>query len=622
MPRAQSSQPTQFEGLARIQPPKTSVQPQSQYSYNETRAGYVERPHGDYQAFARMIRGFGDEANKALNAFADRMIDEQVAKGRELYAENPDLDKNKRNWKDYAEEHPNDISRFWSPFLQRGYEEARLKCLSMDEKKAMDEAFMQSGLVNETDPQKIADWQQQFTQQFRKDNMLDKYEDKLMLARNFSPLEFANRQELLQRHTQIVVAQREQRLVEMQTQLALSEADVAFKGRRIMDGDAGVFANIIMKNAEVARANGMLDKNMPEMMANAVFTYYEQNKRNPSILKALDQIVTPSGAKLSSLPGIQKKINDAERQRIAEARADTSWSWQVQNHQRQEQARFYQGQFLVDIMKSGKPITSAEELEKMGVRPEYWAGIMKAQNDFFNSQRNTFLNAPDNQTRLAAMKIAAGRGDIGVQELIGYAENVGADEIAKLAEATTKAHEGESKTLADYFKEVGKYAADFFKGKNNGLSLLFAGDLNDATMATIMGTANGNQQKQVEAMAMVQALASTYANGVREKTGHLPSIEELRSQTPKFLQQVLDTYGTGKQEQPKIPAAPMMSSQTPQTNTAVSPMQTWFSQNMPGINFAAFDGNFQKMGEAVQASGNQALIDNFNALIRSMAKPK
>ena len=455
--QSRSSQPTIRQDLQRSPALNPGIRASGLYSYTEARPSYIDRDRfagSGMMQLARSLAQVDRSLVPSLERIVDRNIERDLTLGGEEFAQNPDELKNQKNFKDYVEENPGKVND--NPWIQVGYERARLKALAIDEQKAMNDAFVQSGMVNETDQKKVADWVHQFTQDFRRQNHLDTYEDKLTLAENFSINESRNREGLLARHSAILARQNESRAMQQFSELSAKQIEQLFENKLIGHGSGGgthvqQIAAVVTANAQEALAHGVLDANAGEMMTKAVLDAYERLDRDPSVLKALDLIKTPDGVALSSLPGVQKKLNDLEDQRVAKARADWAFSWQQRDRAEKESHKYWLGQ---GVMGWGEVAPTKESMDQAKIPPHIQPEFLTAWTAMHNAQRKAVQAAPANQQALLAYSIRAAKGDLEDGEVFALAETLGAEEAQKLYEANTKAQEDTDKGYASHLSDL------------------------------------------------------------------------------------------------------------------------------------------------------------------------
>ena len=186
-------------------------------------------------------------------------------------------------------------------------------------------------------------------------------------------------------------------------------------------------------------------------MTKAVLDAYERLDRDPSVLKALDLIKTPDGVALSSLPGVQKKLNDLEDQRVAKARADWAFSWQQRDRAEKESRKYWLGQ---GVMGWGEVAPTKESMDQAKIPPHIQPEFLTAWTAMHNAQRKAVQAAPANQQALLAYSIRAAKGDLEDGEVFALAETLGAEEAQKLHEANTKAQEDADKGYASHLSDL------------------------------------------------------------------------------------------------------------------------------------------------------------------------
>lgn len=455
--QSRSSQPTIRQDLRQAPGLNPGIRASGLYSYTEARPSYVDRDRtagSGMMQLARSLSALDRSLVTSIENIVDRNIERDVTLGGEDFAQNPDELKNQKNFKDYVEENPGEVNN--NPWIRIGYERARLQALAVDEQKAMNDAFIQSGMVNETDQKKVSEWAHKFTQDFRKQHHLDTYEDKLTLAKNFSANEFKNREGLLAKHSAILTRQNEERAMQQFSELAAKEIEQSFGNRPIGHGPGGEthvrrIADIITKNTQEALAHGVLNANAGKMMVQAVFDAYERTDRDPAVLKALDLIKTPDGVTLSKLPGVAKQLNTLEDQRIAKARADeTSW-WQ----QRQRRKKDEEDNLPATVYALKDEQMTDEVMEKAGIPLRLRGNALQMHNTLNANRNKNFMVAKPNQEAMFAAKVMAAEGKLDIEDTHSLVEYVGAEEAYKLYEESEKTKKEADKTEAAWVKDIG-----------------------------------------------------------------------------------------------------------------------------------------------------------------------
>lgn len=576
--QSRSSQPTIRQALQRTPGLNPGIRASGLYSYTEARPSYIDRDRtvgANMEILARSLSRLDNSLVPALERINDRNIERAITRGAELYAQNDDLEKNRKNWKDFVEKNPQ--SSPYNPWLQMGYEQARLKSLAVDEAKAMEDAFVQSGMVNETDQKKVKEWLDNFAIQFRRDNFLDTYEDKLTLAENFSANEFKTKAGMLARHSQYVARQNEGRAMQQFSELAAKQIDVTFDpslGGRMFGvnaADAQQLADIIMFNGQTALAHGVLNTNAAEMYTRMVFDAYERLDRNPAALKALDLVKTPDGVTLSSLPGVAEKVNTLQRQRLEQARADQRHYWAVEERQKKLAMEHWAGQ---GVMEWGSKPPTKENMDAAGVPVWYQPTFARAVNSFNKSMQEGQRLAPASQTALTTMHILASTGQLTHEDVIAYGTIYGADKAQELYDTNKKAQDEENNALTSFLKDIGGAAFGMFsRTKDKGFDLKPLAFGYDPDLS---------EEQKIGLRANELAISLTQRKVEEYRASHkgaMPDKAWYVVQRSHILGEVSDTIAREQKARSAasavaVPAGnPAASSgaQTPPTNTAVAP---------------------------------------------------
>lgn len=332
---------TQRERLDTRRGLQPTARPQA--SYDNARPAYAERPYGagrEMESLARSLSQFDNSLGGYLGQRIEKQIEEDVANGLNIFTENTASNKNMQDWKTFTEANPQHVNV--NPWVKKGYEQARLQALGLDYEKGMNDAFVQSELVNEKDQTKVDTFFQEYDEQFREQHGLNQYEDKIMLASNFTKLTATAKQGLYSRHSQYLQSQNEMLLGQQYSDLAVKAIDNMFDQN--INGRTRSFANAhqheenmdivaatIMQNVQAATEHGYTNAKAADLAAQMVFTAADKAE-NPIILEALDHIQI-NGVTLSSLPNVAAKVEQREQQRVEKQRADTRWYWAQQERQ-------------------------------------------------------------------------------------------------------------------------------------------------------------------------------------------------------------------------------------------------------------------------------------------------
>lgn len=595
--QSRSSQPTIRQDLQRSPALNPGIRASGLYSYTEARPSYIDRDRtvgAGMEILARSLSRLDSSMVPALERINDRNIERAVTQDAELYAQNTDLDKNRKNWKDFVEENPQNSP--YNPYLQIGYEQARLKALAVDQAKAMEDAFVQSGMVNETDQKKVKAWMDDFAIQFRKDNHLDTYEDKLTLAENFSANEFKTKAGMMAKHSQYVARQNESRTMQQFSELTAKQIEAAFDpslGGSVFgagEADAQRIADIIMANGQTALANGVLDANAAEMYTKMVFDAYERLDKNPVALKALDLVKTPGGVALSSLPGVAEKVNALHRQRIEQARADQRHYWAMEERQKKLTTEQWMGQGV--MVWGDKPPTKAN-MDTAGVPVWLQPAFAQSVNSFNKSMMEGQRLAPVNQAGLTAVHILASTGQLTQDEVLALGTIYGADKAKEWHDTNKAAQDETNKDYTGFLKDLSSASFSMFsRTKDDGLGFKGVSFGYDPELT---------EEQKIGLQATELAIAIAAQKVEEYKAAHkgaMPDKTWYTTQRPKILSEVSDAVakeqsnkqagvtvpGADKKASPPAPTAPQPNTAAPKPTKAYTMLRQFASNH--GINTA------------------------------------
>ena len=566
--QSRSSQPTIRQDLQRSPALDPGIRASGLYSYTEARPSYIDRDRtvgAGMEILARSLSRLDSSLVPALERINDRNIEHAVTQGAELYAQNTDLDKNRKNWKDFVEENPQDSP--YNPYLQIGYEQARLKALAVDQAKAMEDAFVQSGMVNETDQKKVKAWMDDFTIQFRK-----------------------------AKHSQYVARQNESRTMQQFSELTAKQIEAMFDpslGGSVFgagEADAQRIADIIMTNGQTALANGVLDANAAEMYTKMVFDAYERLDKNPVALKALDLVKTPGGVALSSLPGVAEKVNALQRQRIEQARADQRHYWAMEERQKKLTTEQWMGQ---GVMAWGDTPPTKANMDAAGVPVWLQPAFAQSVNSFNKSMMEGQRLAPASQAGLTAVHILSSTGQLTQDEILALSTIYGADKAKEWYDTNKAAQDETNKDYTSFLKELSSASFSMFsRTKDDGLGFKGVSFGYDPELT---------EEQKIGLQATELAIAIAAQKVEEYKAAHkgaMPDKTWYTTQRPKILSEVSDAVakeqsnkqagatvpGADKKASPPAPTAPQPNTAAPKPTKAYSMLRQFASNN--GINTA------------------------------------
>lgn len=479
---ARNNEPrTQRERLDTRRGLQAAARPQA--TYDNARPAYAERPYGagnEMESLARSLSQFDRSLGGFLEQRLDKQIEEGVAQGMVLFSENPDDNKNMKDWKALTESDPDKYAAL-NPYVKKGYEQARLKSLGLDYEKSLNDAFIESGLNNERDMDKVNAFFTEFDKSFREQAGLDKYEDKITLAQNYTALTAAAKDGLYKRHTAALMEQNESLLGQQHLDVAVKALENSFdpnvNGKTRFLGDPhqeetnlALMASTIMNEVQQATAKGYRNAKAPELAAAMVFTAAEKME-STKVLKVLDSI-TINGVALSNMPGVAAQRERLEQAELEKRLADTRWGWAQEEHRLKQEERSLPS-VMLQFMQSGAPAT-VENLKQAGMPDRLILPAMTLANAYQEGQTKAVNTNPNTLEERARLLTKAKMGIMHYNEVLNAFRTYGPTEGEQILQAYIDADKDENKALASAMKEgAGKLFSLFSRmPKDDALSFM------------------------------------------------------------------------------------------------------------------------------------------------------
>lgn len=513
---------TQRERLDTRRGLQATARPQA--TYDNARPAYAERPFGagnEMESLARSLSQFDRSLGGFLEKRLDKQIEEGVAQGMVLFSENPDDNKNMKDWKALTESDP-DTYVALNPYVKKGYEQARLKSLGLDYEKSLNDTFIESGLNNERDMDKVSAFFTEFDKNFREQAGLDSYEDKITLAKNYTVLTASAKEGLYKRHTAALMEQNESLLGQQHLDVAVKALENSFdpivNGRTRSLGDPAqtetnlaLMASTIMNEVQQATDKGYRNAKAPELAAAMVFTAAEKME-STKVLKLLDNI-TINGVALTNMPGVAAQRERIEQAEIDKRRSDTRWGW-AQEEQRLKQEERSLPSVMLQFMKTGAPPT-VDNLKEAGMPDRLILPAMSLANAYQEGQNKAVNTNPNTLEERARMLTRAKMGILPYNEVLDSFRIYGGTEGEQILQAYIDADKDENKALASALKEgAGKMFSLFSRmPKEDALSFM---DLDQNQQDTL----NQHQRNGLEAMTVfTDRLQVAYNQALLENKG-------------------------------------------------------------------------------------------------------
>nr|DAQ24497.1 MAG TPA: hypothetical protein [Caudoviricetes sp.] len=319
--RAQSSIPTIAEKVSQSPVLNPAIRSYSYSEYDERRPGYVnpDRSAGAaYGALARSLSGFYSAFNRLATQEQDKWVEESVAQGKQILADQHDTEgelRNKMSWKELVEKHPEYANL--NPWVEKGYEAARLKELGIEMTSGLNQFLDKNGIYNNEDPQVLQSGVNTYIANFRTQQGLNNYEDKILMSKFFSPLEAQARANVTSRYDNIQINGRQEKLAEGTSSLIATSIMTSLENNQPIDYES------IGKILTDSLGNGLLDANATKVMLNGLKTAYLRTKDRDALETVKN--IEINGKKLIDLPeGAEwyvKTIDKLNDEAVARAKA-------------------------------------------------------------------------------------------------------------------------------------------------------------------------------------------------------------------------------------------------------------------------------------------------------------
>ena len=409
-----------IEKLRELAGLQSTIRSEALYSYNEARPGYVERPDDLYSnpwmQLSRALAGFDKPLSELHQKQQEKEIEKSLAEGDTLFT-NSAIDPttgNRLAWKEYVEKNPDAAGL--NPWVRKGYEMARMRSLGLDFKAQLQDAYSKNGLMNETDQAKVSQFIDQFERDFRKKHGLDDYDDKVILAENFTKEALEGRAAILNRHVKDFAEENLKRVTQEFTQLTSKQLSSIVDNPNVNFSDPDVREQVIIPQlqeaiqriSQEAASYGVLNSDVPGIIfralaAEATERGYENGGRELlEIAKNLDF----GQGKLGDIPEYKDYITKAERQMEAQEEQD-----RLKREREQEKALT---DIMVDVAISGKYL-NAEQLRAKGVPAHMVPSVLAKIKAIKNSREINESYGQwddDKRTSFLNLQLKAARGEL------------------------------------------------------------------------------------------------------------------------------------------------------------------------------------------------------------------
>lgn len=360
------------------------------YSYDEARPAYVERPDdlrsNPWMQLSSALQDFDAPLGDYIKKKQEDEMEYGIAQAGDIfkqYGTDPTTG-NKLAWKEVIEKHPELAGK--NPWLEKGYESARLQALGLDFKAQLQDAYTQSGLINERDVNKIGQFVDKFEQDFRKAQGLHEYPDKVTLGETFSKAAYEAKNGIFNRHVEDMERQNLARTREQYGSLMSKELAGIIDDPNINLSDPNTMDTVVVPRliasaqriAQEASLHGLPTHEAKDMVFKALAA--EATERGykdggDDLLEVIAELDFGQG-RLGDDPTIKDWISKTETQFTNQQKAD-------ENQKRIEEERAEADNYKAALDRAavladkGQNVT-LEMVKGWGVRPQYWDNVMSS----------------------------------------------------------------------------------------------------------------------------------------------------------------------------------------------------------------------------------------------------
>jgi len=530
MPQARSNIPTIAEKVSRahVEP---RVRSYAYTEYDEKKPGYVSadlRAGRSWGALASALDRFYGNFNRFSAVKRDEYIEEGIAKGRIAYSETQDTEealRNKRDFKQFIEENPEFAND--NPWVEVGYEQSRLRELGTEAKTGLSKFLDEGGHFNQEDPAAFQSAINAYFNNFRAQAGLDSYEDKVLMAKWFSPVEAEARQSMTTMYDGIKRNGRQDKLANQVSKELGTVIDSYFEGISNFGKDPHLHGTegteVLLKQIEgitnKARENGLLDVKVEDVIIAGMKLAYDKSE-NEAVLKWCDHIKI-NGVPLSQtikgaawVESAYDAIRDKEAAASKKTEADTKkfmeeqledFAIDVATNFSEHGGNFDEAVKVVEE-KLGRTMTDREKL--------YFKKSVNSTLNTLESLRETEQEQPENLAKLdeEVHTILAESEDprADLRGLIRQTNYKGAKDALKLL---TSADVQERKATEKFIKDLEKSRKTFLKQNCSAIVSQFVSSLQDESL-------KGRYKKLVAENMLISTAGQVMDSASREWIKH------------------------------------------------------------------------------------------------------
>lgn len=439
----------QIQGLRETKDIRSTVSSQGLYMYDEKRPDFIQYMGGgqNWERLSSALRGLNPQLNAYLFKQGEDLRQRNTALGQEL------MHRNKTDWATFIKTHPEYAGL--NPHLERGYKSAELMTKAQDYQAAQQDFYTTSGLVNETDTEKVRAALSEFGQKWIQENVspeaLGYAYDPELYAENFLRPAQAAEGAIMNRHSGDRANENLKLVADNYSRLIGSSAETLFRNTPNLS-DPDVFSGAVKQfsNYVMGLQNEMLANGVPMSMANgivedaiiALAKGEGEEGFGDELLGIADQIQTGTGT-LGGRPEFKAKKKALEEEWKHDRRQRNAEYIQMYRFNREkshDEALKIVGTAMSNAYQSGEPqpdITALIALPGVGI--DNLPAAVSAQNMFQASATYKPIMDKANQIDYVMDEGLARRGELTQEYILGSTVKYGPDKARQLADMNEKA---------------------------------------------------------------------------------------------------------------------------------------------------------------------------------------
>lgn len=445
--RPRSSGGPKIEQLREAPGLNPSVSPVA--TYDEKRPDRVEYYGGGrskWDILAASLSGLNPELKKMLIIKNQRWSEEWDARGWEA------MDRNQMDWNEFVKANPEYVGL--NPHFERGYKAAELTRSAQNLRTALQDHYTTSGLINETNPEKVREGIQNFNREWIAANVQEGNYDPDIYVKHFGEAAQAAEGAIMGRHTQDRAEAHKAQAADKFGQLFANTIDTALHDTvdaahpETLSASLDSVARQLEAQMQEAEDTGSPRADVINWMQRSLLNLAEAEGyegRGEAILALADRIKTGTGT-LGGRPEFKAAVTAQHKQWENERRAKRSEAMQMYSHNKtvaRDNAIRTIGQALLMGEEAGQPIPGTAELMKLpGISPEHFDVANAMRNAAYDSRQHKVIEDEDNQVDYAEDVNRCATGQATYADMPGFVRKYGEARAGRMFGLLTNAAEG------------------------------------------------------------------------------------------------------------------------------------------------------------------------------------